>query len=278
MTSRSEKLAAKMARLETARGDTPPAGSASGSIDEMTAALATTDRAPVDPAGAIEQLAIPGVGPTVDAPTVDQETRRSGRPPVRNDPQAIARRERDAARRARAGGAPAPKAAPSTGRRSMRDRLADAEAEAAGLRAQVSQLRPDTVLVEQAREALEGTFTIAGSLLGGYVHPTLDIQPQAAKLAELWAVPLAPYMGDLAESMPWIAAGLGTVVVLLPVYQRYQAATSTDAPEATPAEPGKVPETVGVPEVGTHPRPPFNPARDGETITVAPYVKPMGAL
>jgi len=224
-----------------AGGDTPPAAPSTESVvTELTDALAATDRAPVDPGGAVEALAgfnLPGT--TLETPELPR--RGPGRP------------RKDGTTR------PAPKTvtptpAPRAGRRSMRDRLEDAEAEAAALRAQVAQLRPDDVAVGQCREALEGTFTIAGQLAGSMVHPTLDITPHAKKLADLWAVPLAPYMADIGESMPWIAAGLGTVVVLFPVYKSYAEATA-EKPEVVPmATP--LPTDVATPaEVGTHPAP-----------------------
>ncbi len=223
MTSRS-KPADKSA---TPGGDSPPGGAVADPVAEMVAEIATTDKAPPNAGGAIEQLALAPPPPVVqgvgNAPPVPR--RGPGRPPgVKNRPGAPS--------------LPPPGAsAPQGRRRSLRERLAESEAEASALRSRVAMLTPNDAAIASAREALQGTFTIAGSLLASTVHPTLDITPHAAKLAELWAVPLAPHLGDIGDSMPWIAAGLGTVVVLLPVYQAYTVATRrTTGPDAAPPE------------------------------------------
>lgn len=256
MTSRSERVKAMVAKTEA--GEQSPAVPASNPVEDMTAALATTDRAPVDAGGAVEALAeFTLTPPPPDAPansSAAPERPRRGRPPGSGKVKTAD---------------PSPRVAP-TGRRSMRDRLADAESEAAALRAQVAQLRPDAEVVAQTREALEGTFTIAGALLGGYVHPTLDITKHAKKLAELWAVPLSPYMGDIADQMPWIAAGLGTVVVLLPVYKDYTEAVARERGELPPAQP----EAVGVPRGVTPPE--MNAAGKAMVEVHSVQPRPMG--
>ena len=203
---------------------------------ELQGKLLATEGTPPDVAGAV--AALPDL---VDEPTEPGAVGEPTPPPSTVPPQPPKRGP------GRPKGSGKGKASPMTGKPRRRSK-ADIQAENDSLRAQLASAQPDHDAIAQAAQALAGSFMVVGTILGEYVHPTMDISDKAAELGQLWAPCLEPHFGDIADNLPWIVAGAGTLALILPNYKAWKAATSPAELSAKIVgdEPGKEPETVGV--------------------------------
>lgn len=121
--------------------------------------------------------------------------------------------------------------------------LEEALAAAEGRLEELEQGPDEPETFDQEIASLAGTLEMLSGLIAETPYRALAVdKAQSAKLAELWAPLMAPYMEQAAASMPVAVALLGTAQIMYPKYVQFR--QDVAGVEITPAEPEPDPSVI----------------------------------